>query len=56
MLLAPARDGLAQRYVRDELLARQPRARARVRLLGPQPGRDFLPLVGLSGAGGDLDK
>ena len=52
--VAPARDGLAQRDVRDELLARQPRVGARVRLLGAQPGRDGLPLVGLAGAGGDL--
>ena len=56
MLVAPPRDGLAQRDVRDELLARQPRVGARVRLLRPQPGRDGLPLVGLAGAGGNLDE
>jgi hypothetical protein len=52
--VAPPRDGLAQRDVGDELLARQPRVGARVRLLGAQPGRNGLPLVGLPGAGGDL--
>ena len=56
MRVAPPRDGLAQRDVRDELLARQPRAGERVRLLGAQPGRDGLPLVGLAGAGGDLNE
>ena len=54
MLVAPPRDGLAGHDVLDELLARQPRAGERVRLLRAQPGRDGLPLVGLAGAGGDL--
>ena len=54
VLLAPPRDGLAQRDILDELLARQLCVGARVRLLRPQPGRNGLPLVGLAGAGGDL--
>ena len=54
VLLAPACDGLAGYDVLDELLARQLRAGERVRLLGAQPGRDGLPLVGLAGTGGDL--
>ena len=56
MLVVPARDGLTQRDILDELLARQPRVGARVRLLRPQPGRDGLPLVRLAGAGGDLEE
>ena len=52
--VAPPRDGLAGHDVLDELLARQPRVGAWVRLLRAQPGRDGLPLVGLPGAGGDL--
>ena len=56
VLLVPPRDGLAQRDILDELLARQLRVGARVRLLRPQPGRDGLPLVGLASAGGDLDE
>ena len=47
VLLAPPRNGLAQRDIRDELLARQLRAGERVRLLRPQPvvGRGYVSLL-----------
>ena len=49
VLVAPPRNGLACHHVRDELLARQPRAGERVGLVGAQPRLDrpaLVPTVG----------